>query len=901
MKIRKVILSFLIAIIMCIGMIKTSALAASDTQNGVKVDLTTDKENYKEDEKIAALLTVKNTNNTPIKNISLEISSLEGYDISDFQKQVEFLKPNESVSLKTVYSIKNVSSEVGAVMKENVAKQADSVDTGDQTYIFPGLVLLILSSICIAMKFHQRKKTGKFISLFLVVFLASTFLSGIFMKVEAADLEKNINIKTMVQIGKEQREIRGIVKYTLESTKISNNDRITREEWIAELSDVIGLGASSDGHYSYDDFKDAQFPDVIESAIRKGFVPVKPDQDNKIYFRPKEYATREFVAYTAVHALNYQLNEEKVDEWADGAEITYPKEASKAVSTQILSLIDNSFLPNRELTVREKEIALKRIAEIIKSLDNNGEGKGVVQYVAGVRTTELIYELDEINRKVYIMEPEKIAGWQAGEIHVLFSSDRTQNDIAIKIVSITQEDGWTVIHYDKPAIEEVVVSFEVEGKESTQGEFIPAEGITVENTAPREATSGSIPLFVKQTLSFEVDGKQVSVSMNLKELEYRLSASSSEKTISINEVYLALNDSLEVDVSSKHGRAIRKELGTIKVPLEYGFYAFGEIYFMANDEDGYEVGIEISKKEGIQYMKGQGLQPVMDVDFGLKSITLQNAFKAGLGVDIGVGFVGFDLVKCGTEGGLAFDETKEIINDAPMQFCNDERGYLFLDMYAQIGGDKTNLKYTYEIFNSDNSIWRKNIHVEETGIVSECTRGRGSYQGCVTEADSSDPIEHAIVQVFQGDVLKDTTYTDNEGKFVGLKLKDGTYTLRVSSSGYLPYEQDFEIIGGRITTLEPQLMFAEAMCDMTITDAYTGKIITNAEVTIIVQELNDQGEAAGVTFFPAHSGENGKCSFNLQAGTYKLGVSVEGYTTDYQTVTLDSGNNNMYYYLIPES
>ena len=82
-------------------MIKTSALAASDTQDGVKVDLTTDKENYKEDEKIAALLTVTNTNNTPIKNISLEISSLEGYDITDFQKQVEFLKPNESVSLKT--------------------------------------------------------------------------------------------------------------------------------------------------------------------------------------------------------------------------------------------------------------------------------------------------------------------------------------------------------------------------------------------------------------------------------------------------------------------------------------------------------------------------------------------------------------------------------------------------------------------------------------------------------------------------------------------------------------------------------------------------------------------------------------------------------------------------------
>lgn len=925
MKIIKVVLSFLITIILCIGMVRTSALAASNMQDGVKVDLTTDKENYAKDEKITALLTVTNTNSTPIKNVSLEMLGLKGYKLSDSQKEIEFLGSNESISLKAVYTIKNVSSEVVGnddknppiisetmdstkLMSSNSfgnmegsAKYVDSVNTGDKTKIVPGLVMFVLSLICIIVKLLCKKKNGIFFVVLFATLLAGTFLSGISMKAEAADSEKTVQIQTKIQLGKQHREIGAIVKYTLESTETSSDDGITREEWIVELCGIIGVNAASDGHYSYEDVNVAQNPDLIESAIRNGFVPIKPDQDNKIYFRPQEYATREFAAYTAVHALKYVLNEEKVDGWTDSAEITYPKEAAKAVSMQILFLIENSFLPNRKLTVSEKDIALKRIAEIIKSWEIIGENNGNIQYTDGVHTTELIYEVDELNKKVYIMEPEKIVGWQAGEVHILSSSDQTQEDIAVKIVDITQEDGWTVIHYNKPAIEEVVTSFEVEGKESTQGEFIPAEGVIIENSIARATSGGSVPLFGKLDISAEINGYNASINMDFKELEYRFSANTSEDVFSFDEVYLVLNNSIECEVPLITANIEDKfKLGTIKVPLGYGFNAFGDIYFLANIDGTIEIKMEISRKDGIQYTKDNGFRLIVDDDPVSETLALECNSRIGLGTDIGIGFLGIDIVEQGTEGGIGSEAILDYITDIPKQFCTDLTDYFFLEMYVQIGTEEMKLKGTFEICNSENSIYKINVHIEETGVVQECSRGSGSYQGYVTLTDGFTPVEHAMVQVFQGDRLKDTTYTDKDGKFVGNQLIAGAYTLKVSLSGYLPYEEEFEITAGVTRTLEPQLT-STTMCSVTITDASTKELIKNIRGAIIIHEFNDQGEETGVLYLAADFDEKGTYSFGLQAGTYTLEVSIDGYTMNYQTVTLDSANNNLHFYLNPKT
>lgn len=200
-----------------------------------------------------------NTNGTSIKNVSLQILELKGYELSDFQKEIKFLKPNESISLQTVYTIKsdsgkvverddknspkvsqpmdsaqpNASTELLALNSldntEGIAKRVDSINTGDQTNIVLGFVLFALTLICITVGLLRKKKTGNFFVLLLMVLLMSTFLSGISMKAEAADSEKAIKIKTKIQLGKQQREIEATVKYTLGNTEMPGDDRITRE------------------------------------------------------------------------------------------------------------------------------------------------------------------------------------------------------------------------------------------------------------------------------------------------------------------------------------------------------------------------------------------------------------------------------------------------------------------------------------------------------------------------------------------------------------------------------------------------------------------------------------------------------------------------------------------------
>lgn len=88
--------------------------------------------------------------------------------------------------------------------------------------------------------------------------------------------------------------------------------KVTREEWIVTLAELTRLGSSNDGQYSYDDYLETERPALVEAALWAGFIPLEADEDNMLYFRPDDYATREFVAYTAIHALSYQMAEEWV-------------------------------------------------------------------------------------------------------------------------------------------------------------------------------------------------------------------------------------------------------------------------------------------------------------------------------------------------------------------------------------------------------------------------------------------------------------------------------------------------------------------------------------------------------------------------------------------------------------
>lgn len=106
MKVWKKCEVLFLTVLLCITMMAVPVLAASDSQDGLEVTLTTDKEKYSKGEEIVATLTVTNTNDTAVSNVSLENLTPEGYKLADGSegaKQVESLGAGETVSLTVTY------------------------------------------------------------------------------------------------------------------------------------------------------------------------------------------------------------------------------------------------------------------------------------------------------------------------------------------------------------------------------------------------------------------------------------------------------------------------------------------------------------------------------------------------------------------------------------------------------------------------------------------------------------------------------------------------------------------------------------------------------------------------------------------------------------------------------
>ena len=79
MKVIKKIAALLVAMVLCVGMMTVPAFAASLTQDGLEITMVTDKTEYAEDEQIVAILSVKNTNDFAVTNVSLNHIVPEGY------------------------------------------------------------------------------------------------------------------------------------------------------------------------------------------------------------------------------------------------------------------------------------------------------------------------------------------------------------------------------------------------------------------------------------------------------------------------------------------------------------------------------------------------------------------------------------------------------------------------------------------------------------------------------------------------------------------------------------------------------------------------------------------------------------------------------------------------------
>lgn len=264
-KITKKFAAVAVSSLMMFSIAGMNVFAASTTQDGLEVSLTTDKEAYSKEEKITATLSVKNTNESDVTDIAMETIIPDGYEVADEtknNKQLDKLAPNESTELKVAYVAKSkgevsqdsqVSQESQKSEVSTVSPSNDSPQTGDNTVIPFAIALVMLLSILLAIFCFKSKKGRKLLSLILCVSSVYGYFVLAPTKVNAVNtILKSLNISTSVKIERNDISLNAIVRY---STEIFENPLNEYE-----------IDTDSDG-----------IPDVIENQL--GLNPNNDDTD----------------------------------------------------------------------------------------------------------------------------------------------------------------------------------------------------------------------------------------------------------------------------------------------------------------------------------------------------------------------------------------------------------------------------------------------------------------------------------------------------------------------------------------------------------------------------------------------------------------------------------------------
>ena len=144
MKVKRKLPAFIMALLICAVVMCIPVFAATTTQDGLEVILTTDKQIYTPDEQITVSVSVNNTINYDLSNVSLTSEIPEGYQLTektDNIRQIGELSAGEKVDFTFVYGKEQVSDagsgktdtsdESGAQSVSGEKSKVAATETGD--------------------------------------------------------------------------------------------------------------------------------------------------------------------------------------------------------------------------------------------------------------------------------------------------------------------------------------------------------------------------------------------------------------------------------------------------------------------------------------------------------------------------------------------------------------------------------------------------------------------------------------------------------------------------------------------------------------------------------------------------------------------------------------------------
>ena len=827
-------LIYLLAMVLCSGIFMVPVLGAVQEQDGIKVTLTTDKDTYAKGETISAVLSVENTNEEAVQNVTLKNYVPDGYKLAENAEEVKTaaaLQPGESISAAVTYvsteNVKDENSSNGEEPKqdnkqneqqnnqkndqkqeqkeslksvgvkstgqtanaENTKNVKSNPGTGDSSKVEIWIVLGVISGIVILSVIAVRRRKGKkLLSLLLVITLAGTAAGAMPTKAETLENAKMISVSTSLIVGGAPLELKGEVSYQFQE-KEDPEKTYTRGEWIHELLAIYGYAAREESaEPSYSDIANSEYKQDIENAVFHGILIAGGEA-----FQPDDLATREFAAVTAVRSMGYQADEEI--QCSDASEVTNPKEAFLAVDLGLLELEDDKFYPTRALNEKEAENILDITERTWDSTTVSGN-KDEVVFQDGVIWLEDSTEHSDDGTTLHLPLSEKTENLKKDDIIVIGYSD------AYKIVDSRTEGDDVLIQYTTPELDEFLESMDVEGEGYLDfSQFVPITAPEEENQIQTyglldqyQKVFGDTTLTMTETGGVELEGTadlgnnwsfNYTVAVDKPEVDYR--------NHRIENVSVVLTDGLTVtgeigkdlDGDDK-GIVVRDDCLYTEVPLGRIPIAGSniaamvvEIDLVLNAAGTITAECSLSGSVGAQILDNQP-RPIWDVDI---SANYGVAGEAKLGPKLEVAAETFhqELLDFSGDGGIRLGGSAIVRSSGDICFDGGFTLYAELNAFEDTVLNKwLKGKLTWEIWNEYNSPLKRKVHLENLKIVPGCSFEDDDpivvIEGKVANADdTSQYISGATIEAYE------TDKNDNATKLVATTESDenGDYKLYV--------------------------------------------------------------------------------------------------------------------------
>ena len=316
--------------------------------------------------------------------------------------------------------------------------------------------------------------------------MTGSTVAGVFPERARAEAQ-SVNIGKVMELSKNilvdqtTVELKAKVEYTYVKSDDPSDDTktYTRGEWVQMLAEKVEMNLDTDpdslNHY-YADTAGNAYEAAIEIAEKYGVLPPPDIEDLEQdipFFYPDEPATREFAAYTAVHAMGFNgIHSYDTNSWTDWDSITYQNEAAIAVGKGFLELnTENQFQPHALLSKKDVKSIFCEIDEIRQEDTTIGEEPhDNTQYVDGVLKKELEnitdYTVVENADGTYTVtlpkttETEKIG---EGSVMILPANEVYISGIALKATTVTEDGEKLILTCIKPELWEVVSKIDFVG------------------------------------------------------------------------------------------------------------------------------------------------------------------------------------------------------------------------------------------------------------------------------------------------------------------------------------------------------------------------------------------------------------------------------------------------------